>query len=38
MISMFVVLFGLGALWEWASALIQGARPTVRPVGGLQPA
>lgn len=37
-VSMFVVLFGLGALWEWASMRIQGARPTARPVVGLQPA
>ncbi|HEU5015070.1 MAG TPA: polymer-forming cytoskeletal protein [Roseiflexaceae bacterium] len=38
MISMLVVLLGLGALWEWASALIQGARPTARPIIGIQPA
>ena len=38
LVALTVVLFGLGALWQWGRAFFQRTHPTPAPVSGLQPA
>jgi hypothetical protein len=38
LVAVVVVLFGLGALWQWGWSSYQRTHPTPAPVSGLQPA